>query len=147
LRQAFSFFCAGIILLLCTAACSSKPLYPEAGRIGQDISVDVSGLTAEAPKFFSWHHNGRRTNFFVVKTEGGIISFLDACMKCYPKKMGFRFDKDSVVCRACNERYPVSQIEKGFGSCYPIRLEGRQKEAKYLVSITEIERAGQRFFR
>jgi uncharacterized membrane protein len=84
---------------------------------------------------------------FVVKTEDEVLSFLDACMKCYPKKRGFRFDGGSVVCRACDERYPVSEIETGFGSCYPVRIEGKLEGNKYLVPAETLVEVGEKYFR
>lgn len=88
-----------------------------------------------------------RIYFFVVKVDARVISFLDACIKCYPQKKGFAFDRGSVVCRACDERYPVTEIEKGFGSCYPIKLDGRVKDGRYLISAEELEKMGTKFFR
>lgn len=86
-------------------------------------------------------------HFFIVKVDDRVISFLDACTKCYPQKKGFSFDSGSVICRACDERYPISVIEKGFGSCYPIRLEGRMENGRYLISAAYLEKLGAKYFR
>ena len=135
------------LLVLPFLGCSQRPVYPEAPQTGQEISVDISTLQPDIPRFFSYRYQGRNINFFVVKTEESVLSFLDACMKCYPRKLGFRFDDGSFVCRACDERYPVSEIEKGFGSCYPIRIEGKTKGGKYLLSAAILEKAGEKYFK
>ena len=88
-----------------------------------------------------------KIHFFAVKVGDRVTSFLDSCTKCYLQNKGFGFDSGSVICRACDERYPLSEIEKGFGSCYPIRLEGRMKDNRYLISVAELEKLGTIFFR
>ena len=143
--------CAGALLLamfFCGAAlsCARQPLYPEPVRKGTVISVDISGLLESRPQFYSYHSLGRTVNFFVIKIDGRVLSFLDACMKCHPKKRGFRFDSGSVICRACDERFPVSEIEKGFGSCYPIKLEGQVQGVEYHIPVPALEKMAKRYF-
>ncbi len=134
------------LLLIIFPACSRPLAYPEAPRAGQDISIDISALQPGIPQHFSHSFRGAKIHFFVVKMDDRVISFLDACTKCYPQKKGFGYDSGSVICRACNERYPISEIEKGFGSCYPIKLEGRLKDSRYLISVTELEKLGAKYF-
>lgn len=136
-----------LLFLLVLPACSRQPAYPEAPRSGQDIAIDIRRVQPGIPLYYSYTYREAKISFFVVKLDGRLISFLDACVKCYPKKRGFGYDSGYVVCRACNERYPISGIEKGFGSCYPIRLEGRTKDGRYMISTAELEKSGGRFFR
>lgn len=136
-----------LLLLLSVAACSREPVYPEAPVSGQDISIDLALLKPGAPHYFIHSFDSMKIHFFVVKMDDRVISFLDACTKCYPQKKGFAYDSGSVICRACNERYPLSEIEKGFGSCYPIRVEGRVKDNRYLISATALEKLGTKYFR
>jgi len=135
------------LLLGFAAACSRQLPYQEAPRNEQDISIDISSLQPGTPRYFSHLFKGMNMHFFVVKTDDSVISFLDACTKCYPQKKGFSFDSGSVVCRACNERYPISEIATGFGSCYPVKLPGRTEGNKYLISVAELEKIGDKFFR
>lgn len=136
-----------LLLLIIFTACSRPLAYPEAPRSGQDVSIDISALQPGIPQYFSHSFKGANIHFFVVKMEDRVISFLDACTKCYPQKKGFRYDSGSVICKACNERYPVSEIENGFGSCYPIKLPGRIEGNKYLIPAAELEKLGTKFFR
>jgi len=138
---------AVVLLLFCFLSCSRQPVYPGPFLAGQDIIIDSAALQEGIPRFFSYSYQGRYINFFVVKTEDRILSFLDACLKCYPKKLGFRHEGASVFCRACNEHYPVSEIEKGFGSCYPVKIEGKTEGGKYVLKAAKLETNGEKFFR
>ena len=135
-----------MIFFFCVSACSRQPLYADPVRKGSVVSVDISGLRDSVPQFYSYHSLGRTVSFFIIKIDGRILSFIDACMKCHPKKRGFRFDSGSVICRACDERFPVSEIEKGFGSCYPIKLEGQVQGEEYHIPASELEEMGKRYF-
>jgi hypothetical protein len=68
-----------------------------------------------------------------------VLSFLDACLSCYPRKLGYKYTDGYVVCRACDTTYSVFKLEKGIGGCYPI---GRsQKISDSLRRLIE-ERGG-----
>lgn len=136
-----------LLFLLCMNACVRQPEYQPAERRGGDIVVQTSALQDGVPRYFSHWHEGIAIRFFVVKTEGKPGAFLDACMKCYPQKLGFRYDNGSVICRACSERYPVSEIEDGVGSCYPIKLGGRAEGGEYRISVADLEKKGGGYFR
>jgi uncharacterized membrane protein len=142
-RTAFYVF----LLIFCMLSCSRQTVYPVPVIKGEDISIDAATLQEEIPQFFTYMHKDRYINFFVIKVEGRILSFLDACTKCHPRKLGFRFGNGSVYCRACDEHYPVSEIEDGFGSCYPIKIEGRTEGARYLLDTAELVKNGEKFFR
>jgi len=127
------------------AACSEQPAYPEPSRIGRDAVVDVTRLPSDIPEFFTYHYGGKRINFFVVKTKDTVLSFLDACVRCYTEKRGYRYEGGYVICRACNMRYPVSEIEKGFGSCHPIRLAGHVQNGQYFIPLSLLEEQADKF--
>jgi len=129
----------------CLPACSGQPTYPEPSKIGRDAVVDMSRLPSEIPKFFTYHYGGKKINFFVVKTKDTVLSFLDACVRCYTEKRGYRYDDGYVICRACNMKYPVSEIEKGFGSCYPIKIAGHVQNGKYHIPLSLLEGQADKF--
>jgi uncharacterized membrane protein len=135
-----------LLLLIIFTACSRQTAYPEAVRNGPDISIGLSSLQPGIPQYFSHALRGTKIHFFVVKMDDGVIAFLDACTKCYKQKKGFAYDSGFVICRACDERYPITEIEKGFGSCYPVKLEGRIAAGRYLISTAELEKIGSRYF-
>jgi uncharacterized membrane protein len=126
-------------------ACSGPSAYPEPSRIGRDAVVDVSRLPSETPEFFTYHYGGKNINFFVVRTKDTVLSFLDACVRCYTEKRGYRYEGGYVICRACNMKYPVSEVGKGFGGCYPIRLAGHVQNGKYYIPLLQLEGQADKF--
>jgi uncharacterized membrane protein len=69
-----------------------------------------------------------------------VLSFLDACLTCYPRKLGYASKEGFVVCRACDTTYSVYKLEKGIGGCYPIRIEGSLDKDRYLIMRSTLER-------
>jgi uncharacterized membrane protein len=126
-------------------ACSRQPSYPPAPRQGAYVVIDLAGLHAEAPKFYTYEYQGKRINFFVCRVQDKVLSFLDACASCYTQKRGYRYDEGKVVCRDCNMKFSLYQLEKGLGSCYPIKIEGRRDDGKYLIPVATLEGAADKF--
>ena len=133
------------IAAMLLAACSKQPLYPAPPIKGAEAAIDLKTLTPGIPKYFTYHYRGRRVNFFVIKTGDKVLSFLDACASCYPRKLGFRFDNGYFTCRACNVRYSVSEIEKGIGSCFPIRIRGDVRDGEYFLPVSVLENSADKF--
>ena len=133
------------LVLSIVSSCSRQASYPSPVRIGPDIVIDTSGLKLEVPKFFTYRVQDKKVNFFVVKMEDRILSFLDACASCYPHKQGYRCEDNAVICRYCNLRFPISKLEKGIGNCYPIKIEGRMEKGKYLIPVDTLEKAVNKF--
>lgn len=137
--------CILILLSLFFVSCSKQTPYPEAARTASDVVIDVKTLGPEVPQFFTYRHQGKNINFFVVKIGDNVFSYLDACAKCYASKRGYGFQSGYLVCKACNVRYSISEIEKGFGSCFPLRLPGRLQGDKCLIPLLELEKASNKF--
>lgn len=102
-------------------------------------------LKPEIPQFYTYRYNGKNISFFVLKLNERVVSFFDACASCYPHKRGYKYDDGSMVCRACNMRFSVYKLEKGLGGCYPIRLQGRTENGKYLISLALLEQEAGKF--
>lgn len=126
-------------------SCSKSRTYPEAPRVGREIAIDVTGLSPDVPVFFTYRYKGISVNYFIINTDNRVIAFLDACAKCYPQKMGYRFSQGYFVCRACNVKYSVADLEKGIGGCFPIRLEGSRRSEKFYISASDLEAAADKF--
>ncbi len=139
MRLILSFF------LLLILGCSNQPRYPEPENVDDKVVIDINHLEEKRPVFYSYHFNRKRINFFVIKINGRVMSFLDACRECYPEKLGFGFDNGQIYCRSCNVRYPVESIEKGFGSCYPIKVEGKGDGLKYYIQLKTLQAGADKF--
>lgn len=120
-----------ITSLILTASCSRKPEYPGVSA-AEDIAIDEQSLKQGIPVFRSFASEKGSIDFFVIRTSKGVESYFDACKKCWPKKLGFRYEEGRMVCRACQEGYPVDRLD-GIGSCYPVRLLGKLEAGKYII--------------
>lgn len=126
-------------------SCSRQPRYPAAPQVGENIVIDVASLPGEVPRFYTYRYQDRYISFFVLKLAAGVSSYLDACITCYPKKLGYRCDDGSVHCRACGMNYSIYKLDKGIGGCYPIRLNGRLEKGNYLISLDELRKHAGKF--
>lgn len=138
-------FLYSALLFLFLISCSRQPVYPVPAVEGSDVAIDAATLEPDVPKFYTYHYRNKNINFFVIKTNGKILSFLDACINCYPAKLGYRFDSGHLICKKCSVRYSVSEVEKGFGGCFPIRISGRLQEGKYLIAVSALQRESDKF--
>lgn len=132
-------------ILLAVLSCSRQSSYPPAPQNGQDIIIDASILEPDTPKFFTYHYKGKSINFFFLKINNKVSSFIDACASCSTHKQGYRYEDGAVTCRYCNMKFPVYKLEKGLGGCYPIKLEGRTENGKYLIHLATLEKMADKF--
>jgi uncharacterized membrane protein len=126
-------------------SCSKQPVYPEPFIKGAEAVINAGSLRPESPLFFTYPAHGKKINFFVVKTGGKVLSFLDACESCYPSRLGFRVDEGFISCRKCEVRYSLSDIEKGFGSCFPIEIKGYLSGGEYRIPVSRLQEAAEKF--
>ena len=141
-KQLFSIVLFIIALLV---SCSRQPAYPEPPLKESEVIINVNMLQSERPVFFSYRYHGKNINFFVIKIGDTILSFLDACMSCYPSKLGYRIDNGYITCRACNTRYSPSDIEQGVGGCFPIRIQGYLHDEEYHIPASHLENMADKF--
>jgi uncharacterized membrane protein len=137
-----------IILLgmgLLFPACSKKPVYPAAPFEGNSVRIELAEIPEQKPVFFTFSANTRGINFFLLKTNGDVESYFDACGKCYPRKLGFRLEGNRVICRACDVSYHLEDLKDGIGSCYPIKLKGRVDGHTFVIDKQDILK-GEKFF-
>lgn len=125
------------LLALVLFACARTPTYPEAPREGDSVRVGLAELQEARPVFFTFTHEGKKIHFLVLRINNEIQSYLDACAKCYPKKLGYRLVDGRLQCVACGEQYPLDELG-GVGSCYPLPLEGKIEGDSYVIKIEDI---------
>jgi len=141
-------FLTGVILLLpilMLTSCAKKPIYPEAPVSGEAIMIDIKTLKETPPVFYSFRYKDKRIDFFVVKVNDEVQSYFDACAKCYPEKLGYRHDKQYIVCKKCDVRYSIESLKIGIGSCYPIILKGKTEGDKYIIDKKSVIE-GEKYF-
>jgi uncharacterized membrane protein len=131
-------------LLICLS-CSKQQSYPAAPQIGSNIVIDVTSLPLEVPTFFTYHFQGKNINYFILNLQGSVSSFLDACTSCYSFKQGYRCENGSIVCRHCDLKFSVYKLKQGLGSCFPIKIEGKMENGKYLIPLALLQAETSKF--
>lgn len=122
------------LILAALASCNRMPVYPAAPEEGGAVSIPLTTLQEDRPTFFTFRApDGKQINFFVLRKEGEVKSYLDACAKCFPQKLGYRAENGRVVCRACEVGYQHRDLKHGIGSCYPIKLAGAVVGPAYVI--------------
>jgi len=132
-----------LILLICS--CSKKPVYPEALFDGMNIRIELKNMPDKKPVFFTFRSGKKGINYFVLRLDGNVQSYFDACSRCYPKKLGYKLDKEQVICRECDITYNVNDLKDGIGSCYPLKLKGRIEGGIYIIEKNSILE-GEKYF-
>lgn len=121
-------------LICILTSCSGEPSYIKAPFDGHTSEIDVSVLMPDRPVFYSLSLENRRISFFLVKVNGDVQAYFNACHECYPGKRGFCLENGHIKCRSCNDWFPVESLKQGIGSCYPIPLKGMLKDGKYVIT-------------
>ena len=134
-----------LVFFLLSPACTSQQKYASPTIVGSAVVVEISSLQPETPRFFTYQYNNRNINFFVLRLDTGVQSYLDACASCYPQKRGYRCEDGSVVCRNCGLKFSIYKLEKGLGGCYPIKIEGRMEKGNYLIPLASLEAEAGKF--
>jgi uncharacterized membrane protein len=144
-RFAASALLSLLVVLALVSSCSRQPRYPAPPLIGQDVAIDLAALEENVPRFFTYRFSGRNISFFVLRLQNKTLSFLDACVSCYPRKLGYRYEDGFVHCRSCDTTFSVFKLEQGFGGCYPIKVKGRVENGRYLISLAELQQHAGKF--
>lgn len=127
------------------SSCNDKPSFKQISFDGPIAELDTKSLVNNQPEFYTVTIDGRKINFFVVMVNGEVQSYFNACLTCYPKKLGFRSKDGGVICRTCNVSYPVKSLKDGIGNCYPIKLKGNKGNDKYVIRKEDLM-AGWKYF-
>ncbi len=146
LKRNFRIFTAFLaVLVLFIPACSRQPRYEAPPVSENDVVVDITSLPLEVPRFYTYSVKGRNVSFFVLKLKSGVSAFFDACVSCYPQKLGYSYKDGYITCRACNMHFSIYKLEKGLGSCFPIKIDGRVKGTNYHIPLALLESHANKF--
>lgn len=120
------------LLLCCSTAlhCAEEQAFKSIKPANDEIIISHDKPEG-IPDFYRAEIDGRKIDFFVVSLNGQLMIFLNRCRKCFNSGLGFRFEDGLIRCRACNVTYPVKEISRGIGSCYPISVKSRS-EGRYI---------------
>jgi uncharacterized membrane protein len=133
-----------IFILFTLLSCAKKDQYPIVAQSDGKIKIDTSDLKEGLPKFLSYKGKNKTINFIIIKTGRKVSSYFDTCLKCYPKKRGYKYDDGWLLCKSCGIRYPIESLD-GIGSCYPIPFEGQLEGNLYIIKL-ETLLSGSKYF-
>lgn len=126
-----------ILIAALLLSCAKESAYPEAPVSGAEIVIDTLPLKPDLPQYFTYLGPDRKINLFVIRIDDEVLSFLDACLSCTPRR-GFAFSDGYFTCKVCGTKYSVSEVKHGIGGCYPIRIPGELKGDKYHIKISSL---------
>jgi uncharacterized membrane protein len=126
-------------------SCTQKAEYRMPVTNGDEIIIDASQLKNAEPSFFTFSSGSQRTDFFVIRKDNTVGSYIDACMKCYQHGKGFSVEGHYLTCRFCKERHPIDSLKTGSGSCHPLPLKGELRGRYYVIKISEVKKASRYF--
>ena len=127
-----------LLFIVLLSSCAKNSAYPEAPSNGTEVVIDATALKPDVPQFFVYHAANRNINLFVIKIDGEVLSFLDACLSCSPRR-GFSFSNGYFTCKVCGTKYSVVEVKHGIGGCYPIRVPGKHINGKYHIDISSLK--------
>ena len=97
------------------------------------VRLPVETFDDYAAHYYTYMHNDRPIEFFVLKSEDGVVrAAFNACDVCYGALRGYSQDGQTMVCDNCGRRFPAGQINIVRGGCNPSPLD-RTVEGDYLV--------------
>lgn len=129
-------------LTACGGAPKGEAVLPKDGV----FSFDARKIGTGDVKFYGYDAGGKRVTFFIARAPSGEIrTAFDACVTCYPYKMGYKAGKDCVVCAYCNTVFKLDELGTGKGNCIPIAIPHRLEDDTLTISLKDIE-AGARWF-
>lgn len=134
--------------LLPGSGCSGDAArYPEVRARDGAVAVELAGIGAASGRFLSFRSGGGKVVDFLVYRDGSGAphAVLDACRTCYRWRKGYLLSRGEVVCVKCDMVFRLDDLEKGTGSCVPIRLETQRRGETLIVPAAALE-AGARYF-
>lgn len=126
-------------------ACSAEDRYPAPPMTETEIMLNIADLPLAEPVFFTYRSQGKGINFFAIRFPERVLSFLDACVNCYPRRKGYAYGNGMVTCRACDTSYSIYKLEQGIGGCFPIRFDGLVQNGRYVIKRSVLDRHAVKF--
>ena len=111
------------------------------------VTISVADLNDGQAHFYSYKGQGGKIPFFVIKGKDGTLrAAFDACDVCYKEKKGYEQKGEEMVCRNCNQTFPVAKIGTVSGGCNPSPLKTTLSGASLEIAVGDLE-AGAHYFR
>lgn len=133
---------SALVGFLGIGAAAPKSVTAAAGK----VTIAVAGLNDGQAHFFSYNGQNGKIPFFVIKgSDGTIHAAFDACDVCYQEKKGYQQQGEQMICKNCNQAFPVAKIGTVSGGCNPSPLKFTLTGASLEIAISDLE-SGARYF-
>lgn len=110
------------------------------------VTIPLADLNDGQAHFFSYSGPAGKIPFFVIKGKDGVIrAAFDACDVCYKEKKGYEQKGEQMICKNCNQAFPVAKIGTVSGGCNPSPLKTILTGAALEIAVIDLE-AGARYF-
>lgn len=114
--------------------------YPAVTAQSGVVAIPASQVSDGKAHFFSYRDGGTTINFFVLKSNDGVIrAAFDACDVCYRDKEGYRQQGDFMICNACEQRFASDKINEVKGGCNPAPLNRDVQDGKVLIRVADLQ--------
>jgi uncharacterized membrane protein len=140
-------FGATIVVAVVLAAVALARLWTPASRCepltgnSDALMIDVQHLKPGAAVKYCWNvpDRGPTVRFIVARrTDGGIVSVLDACRVCYLNKLGYKISKSGLWCSYCGNRYSIDSLSVNGLSCSPFKLPSREDHGSLKIKTSDL---------
>lgn len=118
----------------------SNSSYPSVKAQNGVIAIPAAEVSDGKAHFFSFRDGGTTINFFVLKSNDGVIrAAFDACDVCYRDKEGYRQQGDFMICNACEQRFASDKINEVKGGCNPAPLSRLVQDGRVLIQVADLQ--------
>jgi uncharacterized membrane protein len=115
----------------------------EVVQAGQDgkLHFTAADFADGKAKFFRFEGNSGPIDFFVVRSQDGIIrTAFDTCDVCYRERKGYRQEGNDMVCNNCDQHFRTDLVNVVKGGCNPAPLQRQQAGETVVIEASDIER-------
>ena len=121
---------------------AQKSVTASAGK----VTIPIADLNDGQAHFYSYQGQGGKLSFFVIKDKDGTLrAAFDACDVCYKEKKGYEQKGEEMICKNCNQAFPVAKIGTVSGGCNPSPLKTTLNGAILEIAVGDLE-AGAHYF-
>lgn len=111
------------------------------------VLISIANLSDGQAHFYSYKGREGKIPFFVIKGKDGTLrAAFDACDVCYKEKKGYEQKGEQMICKNCNQAFPVAKIGTVSGGCNPSPLKTILAGAALEIAVGDLE-AGAHYFR
>jgi uncharacterized membrane protein len=110
------------------------------------VTIPLGEVNDGQAHFYSYKGQGGKIPFFVIKGKDGTLrAAFDACDVCFKEKKGYKQQGEEMICKNCNQAFPVAKIGTVSGGCNPSPLKTTLAGATLEIAVSDLE-AGVRYF-